>query len=196
MTKLQSYAELQQIGPLRALDWRWQRAWSLFRAEQYYSPRRDDVPTGRALQFIRANFGTTIPWYKRKLLRGLADVEAALGIHGGPPPNRLEIEARILARQSAREIARRFGISAEAVVTFEALFFGVADRLDAATFIMTQVIGVDPRRSDGRPDYATLLKMVAYQGGPPALEAMLTLSRMQGGRRGCRTAHPSRSTAF
>ena len=134
---------------------------------------QSNVPTGRALQFIRAQNGVATPSYKRKLLRRLPDIEQALAIQDGLPQVRFEIEARFLARQSAREIARRVGLRAETVVTFESLFFNVCDRINATTYIAIEVIDSEPLQNASALDYAALTKLVAYHAGPVALEAML-----------------------
>ena len=163
----------QQMCPWRPVDWRWRRAWGLFQAGRYYSSRCDDVPTGRALQYIRAKNGVSTQWYRRKLLSKLGDIEAALEVQGGPLHVRLEIEARVLARQSFREIARRVELRMETVVAYESLFFSVLDRLDAKDFIALQVIDPKPLEPSSVLDYAMLTKLVAYNMGPVALEGIL-----------------------
>ena len=166
------YSAFQRNNPARRPDWRWARASQLFNDSQYYSSSRDDAATGRALSYLRA-FGTSIPSYRRKLMRGLGDIAAAHEIQGGPSGIRLEIEARILAKQTAQQIGRRVDLPAEAIVAFEQLFYSIADRLDATTYIATAVIGEIMPDVAGRPDFARLIKWTAYSGGVGPLDAML-----------------------
>lgn len=44
------YPDLQRHSFFRPVDWRWQRACALLERGRYFSPRRDDQQTGRALQ--------------------------------------------------------------------------------------------------------------------------------------------------
>jgi len=167
------YPDFQRRNPFRKPDWRWTRAWELFNSGQYYSPNRDDVATSRALSFVRAEFGISTPGYRRRLMRRLGDVAAAHRIQGGPNGIRLEIEARILARQTAQQIGRRVGLPADVIVTFETLFCNIADRLDASTYISAVVIGEAVPSGTGKPDFASLIKWTAYNGGGGPLDAML-----------------------
>ena len=167
------YPDIQQHNPGRQPDWRWQRAQTLFKAGRYHSGGCDDVPTGRALAFLKAELGPITPRYRRQLRRGLADIASANEIAGGPPGLRLEVEARILAKQTAAQIAGRVDLAADAIVAFEQLFFNVADRLEASTFIHAVVIGEPVTMGSTTPDSAWLLHWTGYTGGVLALDAML-----------------------
>jgi hypothetical protein len=103
----------------------------------------------------------------------LGDVSAAHQIQGGPSGIRLEIEARILARQTAQQIGRRVDLPADVIVTYEALFHNVADRLAATTYITTVVIGEIVPEGAGKFDFGRLIKWTAYNGGVGPLDAML-----------------------
>jgi hypothetical protein len=84
----------------------------------------------------------------------------------------VEVQARLLARQSFEDIAQRTIVPAEVIEAFEALFFNVRDRLDARDWITAQAIGwwrFDP--ATGR-DAATVLRGFAYHGGPVVLDAV------------------------
>jgi GAF domain-containing protein len=68
-----------------------------------------------------------------------ADADAAV-LRGHREIVALEVQARLLARHSPEEIARITPLPAEAVATYEALFFNVVDRLDARDWITAVAI--------------------------------------------------------
>src|SRR5262245_46423013 len=134
------YPELQRRSPTRSPAWRWERAQALVRQGRYVSPRRDDAPTGRAVRYLRqlrrCRQGTQL----RKLAVTYHDIHAARQLHERGGTAVVAVQARLLARQSFEEVARRTSVTVEAVKTYEALFFNVTDHLDAKDWVVVQAI--------------------------------------------------------
>lgn len=169
-----SWSEYQRNNPMRSLDWRWSRSWALVRHSRYFCRKRDDEVTGRAVRFLRQLLNT--PQDTASIKRKYPDLAAAHSIRTGPEDTRIELEARILARQSPEEIAKSLSVSPSSVRTYVAIFFDVLDRLKARMFIQKQVI--QPawrfRAAEG------LLMSLAYHGGPTVLHAAIPLLRQNG----------------
>jgi hypothetical protein len=83
------------------------------------------------------------------------------------------IEARILARETNDQIARKTGYSADTIAAFEALFFNVRDRLGRRDFIMNGVLGQAAVHGLHARDHDLLWKIVGYKAGPHVLDAMI-----------------------
>jgi hypothetical protein len=84
----------------------------------------------------------------------------------------LQVQARLLARQTCDEIQGATKVSAAAIESYEALFFNVTDRLDAPDWICGNAIGwwrFDPLRGRDRP---TIFRAYSYFGGPLVLNAI------------------------
>jgi hypothetical protein len=83
---------------------------------------------------------------------------------------RWKIEALIMARKPADEIAKSFLIATEVIETYERLFFDVRDRLDSRDYVDTTILG--PAISNGMfdRDFDFLCKIFAYHYGEVALE--------------------------
>ena len=83
------------------------------------------------------------------------------------------IEARILARETDEQIARKNGCRADVVEAYEALFFDVRSRLDYSDFIYNSVIGQAPEQSSRTEVNGWLWKLCGYVGGPFVLNALI-----------------------
>lgn len=95
-------------------------------------------------------------------------------------PTPFEIEARLLARQTYREIAHRLGTDEDIVEAYERIFFNVLEPTDPARakiecpgYITHQAIG--PRLQHNLSDrhYDVLWKLFGYVGGSHVLDAMI-----------------------
>ena len=88
------------------------------------------------------------------------------------------VEARLLARQSVEEVATICGLSVEAVVAYEKIFFQVLGRLKAFLFIIPNAIGIPLGEDELREeDTEKFIKLYAYQKGPMFLEIVLRYFR-------------------
>ena len=164
-------AHLHPGNPARPPDWRWRLA------EAPVEPRlrrraawAADPWAGRVAAYRRNQ--RPVPGTRR---RGPAETDAAMvaaavGIRESPRL-RLEVEARLLARQGYAEVAARCGLGTDAVEAYERAFFAVADRLDASDYIEVVVVGTS--WLGGVLDPHEVTRRVAYRGGPIMLEAAL-----------------------
>lgn len=176
------YHQFQQHNPTCPVDWRWRRAEHLVSTGRYASSKRDDGLTCQAVHFIRAlNRCTT-----KRQLAGLAervpDFHGAHQVRASGGMRRLELEARLLAKQPPEEIARRIGIRPAVIDTYRALFFDIADRIDALDYVVQQAI--KQKDAFGRHDEirAVFVRSVGYFGGPLVLESVLAYFKTAGNR--------------
>lgn len=159
------YPDTQRYSPVRLVSWRWERAQQLLAAGHRWTGRRDDAWTRQALNYLRAQqnaFWQPDGW----LTRQFPVIDAAQLLHLDDQ-RRLETQARLLASQSASEIAERTALPAAVVDAYEALFFQVADRLGAQDWVIWHAIG---HRDESQ---AILLRRLAYFGGPLVLDTVL-----------------------
>lgn len=98
--------------------------------------------------------------------------DIALEIYERGGPRRLELEARILARQPSEVIAAKLAITPQVVDIFIAHFFDVLGRMSARDWIVVRAIRNQP--GDSLADrLAVVLKTWAYFGGVERLELAL-----------------------
>jgi len=158
--------------PARELHWRWRRAKEVLDTGQNYSTRRDDLETGRAVGFLRALRRSVTPAQLARLRRKMPDLMGAYQLHNDDGRVRLEVEARFLAKQSPAEIAAKVGVSSDAVRTYEALFFNVADRIKCCDYIVVRAIrqtyGGDKRWGQ----LSEFVRATAFFGGPAVLDVV------------------------
>jgi len=172
-----SYLELQRHSPYRSPAWRWERAQHLVEQGCTLSPRLDDALTCQAVCYLRACKRSRGDSQRARPPRAYPDVHAARLLHETTSSTALEVQARLLARQTVEDIARRTAVPARVVRTYERFFFNVLDRLGATDWVVCQAI----RRGDARRDLpsvaAMLLRGFAFFGGPALLDALLPFLR-------------------
>jgi len=156
-------------GPARR--W-WQARWMVEQG-MHISRQRDDEPTIEAVQFARLHARNERDGRGPRAEDEMPIVAAAHGIHLAGGRRRLEIEARLLARQTDEEIAHATGLAPAVVATYEELFFAVRDRLDATHYILCKAIGHSPEPQEGGPSIGVLMKRSAYFHGPAVLDPWL-----------------------
>ena len=168
------YCEYQSHNPFRPPDWRWDRANDLVNRRRYYSKKRDDTATGIAVRYLR----DMARCYSELRLRRTKDrykhVDQAKQLRERSDDRRLEIEARMLARQNDVEIGLQMDLPAATVQAFRDIFFHVDDRIDATSYILFQVVGLQPQLP---PCPVTLMKSSAYSHGPAVIEPWLQYLR-------------------
>jgi hypothetical protein len=90
------------------------------------------------------------------------------------------VEARLLARETDEEIARKSGISPEAVKYYEALFFSVRDRLNAHDWIIKTIHStagqglVYGKEALNEQHRHTVYRLFGYFGGPLVIDATVS----------------------
>lgn len=160
----------QRNLPSRPTDWRWQRAQQLAYGPRYFSKKRDDAATGIAMRYLRELNQSRSESKQLRIKKRYSHVTEALFLYQSWHRQRLEMEARLLARQSDTAIALALKIPAPTVQAYRDLFFDIDDRLQASTYISQVVIGVHPGR---QPTDEQLFKLQAYSHGPQVIPVWL-----------------------
>jgi hypothetical protein len=121
-----------------------------------------------AVKFLRARRR----WGIDRLAREMPHVWRAVQLHENRGPSTWLMESRLLARQTANEIAALVSVSPATVSIYEQLFFSVADRLDARMYITKLAIGLIGAGTRENHQPAGVLKWFAYFGGPGILDVV------------------------
>lgn len=171
------YPDTEHRNPMRAPDWRWQRALSLVAGGRSASRKRDDDETCRAVAFLRDQKSVVTEAASRGVFKRFPDIVLTLKLHQGNPIRRLEIECRVLARQPAALIAETMQVPAHLVRAYESLFFDVRGRIDAITYIIRDVVGVTGTCPAPAEAWA---KWAAYHHGPAMIEPWLDYLKHHG----------------
>ncbi len=150
-------------------DWRWRRACYLVAHHRHATPKREDPPTLRAVRFLRAAKKLCSEWGYARLAQREPDLVAALQLHFRGERT-LELHARVLARQSSKEIADIMSLPTAVVQTYLDLFFDVAQRLHATFYVTHVVAGVRPT---GPATAETMMLLAAYHHGPHVIAPWL-----------------------
>lgn len=178
--KSQTFPEQQQVNPWRRPTWRWERAEHLVRAGRYVSRKRDDIPTAIAVNYIREINRSVSELRLERVRDRFQHLAQAHDIWQAAGAERLEVETRILARQTDVEIGLEMALPAPTVQAYRDIFFHVDDRIGASSFIQFQVIKVHPSRP---PTPIQLMQMCAYVHGPHVIEPWLEILRDSHGSR-------------
>lgn len=194
---MQLFAEFQRYNVFRRPDWRWQRVLQM--CDRQPSPgrcsRRDDAWVKGARNFLLRWRGARYERLRTELFAELPGLWYAYEIYeraSEEPEPQAYLEARLLARQSDKEIAHALCTMPEAIQWYEALFFNVADRLENRDWITKQVLmpailrnhglGAPPTGSSSifsggviaKPFLDATLKLFAYFGGTHLVDIMIT----------------------
>jgi len=167
-------------GANRHPAWRFVRATQLVRDRIPPHPLRDDaaILAMRRYLITRRDYGRRVRDTEELefvLAERFKQVWNAERIYsrGEDSRSRYELEALILARQPVSKIASRLSIDTKTVVTYEKLFFNVADKINSRGFIVANAIlptfmsGLSNRTPSGAAKY------FAYFAGVHALNAIL-----------------------
>ena len=101
------------------------------------------------------------------------DLDAAYRLReAGDKVARGAVEGRLLAGQTAEEVAAACGFAPEAIRAYRALFFDVAGKLQADCFIYCQAVGRKHFHGLTEDDPDVLLKWAGYRKGPLLVEAL------------------------
>jgi hypothetical protein len=161
-----------ELNPLRPVDWRLRKAVEIICENDWTPPRGDYLL--RIVQFLRARRRVRDSSQMFVLSRRMQDAFEAFAIYeAGSGDLRSVIEARMLARQSADQIAQMAGVQSPTITFYGAAFFDVQGRLDARDFILQGVILPEMRVGTQRATRHAMWKLVGYLAGPDALEKAL-----------------------
>lgn len=168
-------------NPLRAVNWRWERARIMREAnkERSLGTRTTDEYVLAAYNFQKKLFKCKDEVDRYELMDSDPDLFGAYLIyHRNDPqernPARFAIEARLLSDQPDFEIAQKLGTSAGVIHTYEKLFFNVRDKLQNSDYVMTCVMSPAVHAGMTDRDYDLLWKLFGYLYGPVALDTFVT----------------------
>jgi hypothetical protein len=158
-----------QEDPCRSPAWRWVLANWLFASRTGRMSRWDDPWIRRAVFHLRSEDGQD-PWTRRNARTDPAVAEAIRIVRCEKSLQSLRIEAGVLARRTAREIAADEDLQVETVEAYEALHFDVRSKLHASSYIRWMVIGRDSRTGE-IASWPAFVRQMAFDGGPLVLNA-------------------------
>jgi len=155
------WLDLDPAGLFRPPDFRWRLASRLAAGEFVPAEWIDEwVRVGRRVLAVPPD-ASAVP-----TLAAAADART-LALDG-PGPLRLEVEARLLARQPADAVADRTGLTAAAVEAYAALFYAVTDSLTHRGYVTHCVVGLH----ESVAAHAAHVRMLCYDGGPLVADAV------------------------
>jgi hypothetical protein len=156
--------ELHPKNPIPPLHRRWRIAELVARGFTPWASDREDSWVQRAVTYLQtasaAGAGT------EQIAADLAGVDAALQVHKSDKLTRGTLEARILARLPADQVAAACQLTVGAVQAYEALFFDVREHLAFPDYLIPVVIGAKLHYGITPEDVDVVLKHVGYVGGP------------------------------
>lgn len=162
---------LLKHSPCRPVDWRWRRAEWLLREGKRLSRAKDDAATLQAVRYLQlAARGRCT---EANDARQFPDLHSAFLVRRLGGALELELQARVLARQSRDEITQRTGVPAEVIDNYLTTFFDVEDYLAATDWILKQAIWRGHSSGSVRQAAAVVLKRIAYFDGPIILDEVM-----------------------
>lgn len=173
MKRRRPFWKSAELNPYRRPCWRWDRANYLLAAGRNYSKKRDDPPVGIAMQFLRETRRCLSELRLHRVKRRFPHVHRAHEIWSSGR-QRLELESRILARQTDTAIGLVMDLPPETVQGFRDLYYSLDDRIDALGYILHRVIGIHPAVP---PDAVQLMQASAWFHGPGVIESWLAYCR-------------------
>ncbi len=169
---------IDRLDPLRPVNWRWERARRIVEETLPLSRFHDDrrvrsaVGLRRALRAADASGSTDDARMRRH-----AHVYQAYQIHENASNQakmlRAEIEARVLAGQSAELIGELVVADPRLIEAYEALFFDARPYLNHRSYIVRQAIGPAVHAHINASDYPLLWRLFGYFAGPLVLDTLI-----------------------
>jgi hypothetical protein len=157
-------------SPFRSPDWRWCRATAIVAAPRRVSRNREDPTTRRAVSFIRATRKAASEKAHRRIAIAYPDLFTACQLMQNGGRRQLELESRVLARQTSELIGEVMALPLHTVQAFRTLYFDVEDLIDAASYINNVVLGLN---GPSTASAETWMRALAYSRGPQVIEPFL-----------------------
>lgn len=155
----------------RPPNWRWAKARYLLEAGRTPSRSKDDAWTRLAWRFQQTQRDAVDDMARMELFDDHPAVFDARELKELENIDlKSSIEARILARQPRAEIAAKTATPESVLEAYEALFFHVADRLEAIDWVCTYVMGPAMTSGISARDKDLIWKIVGFGFGPCHLE--------------------------
>ena len=160
-------------NPLRPPDWRWQRAQWLRQNGKRAKKAREDDETMLIKRYQTAKSKCQNDIDLERLMYKMPGIFHAEQFHSREDLDlRWEIEARILAREPFKEIAKKVGVNLEVIFWYERTFFNVLEKLDNRSYIGTIAMGRSVHKGLHERDYDLLWKMLGYACGPLMIDSL------------------------
>ncbi len=174
-------AHLDQDSPFRQPDWRWQLAGHFLQQRRvplykvqadpllkycYHYRKLDSSPTYGPERAV-----AHLPGCREKPAK-FKPLEYALLFYNDDGLAKVELESRILAREPFADIAKKLATTEEIVDLYEQVFFNVADRLEAPSYITHHAIGSDLHHGVSSRSFPAIWKLYGYWAGPVVLDAL------------------------
>lgn len=175
--------EFEFDNPLRATDWRWQRAgiWLSSKDRFWWPKAKHDGGAASAQwmrdairfreQMLQADDPTDHVKLKRKYP---ALYYANMLSQQQDNPTRYAIEAYLLASETNQSIGFRMGCGEDVVDAYESLFFDVREKLRNHGYILNTVIGPAIHRGLSDRSYDVLWKLLGFMAGPHVVDAVIS----------------------
>lgn len=172
--------EFMHSNPWRKPSWRWGRAQGIVEGLQPGTTRRRDGEIGyywikKAVKYLTALAAAQDEFTKMSLaLDEPALFWASWAFDQDKHPAKYIIESRIMARDTAQNIAYYANCGEEIITAYEALFFDVRDKLDRRDYVNSAIFGDDIQSGIQERKYGILWKILGYAGGPHVLDAAMS----------------------
>jgi hypothetical protein len=154
-------------------DWRWRQACRAYNRGKKYRKRPEDLEWLRPLrELVKVASGR----HPSPRIPIPDELGVALSFFQSGGQERWQLEARILAGQTDREIAAAMRIPQAVVAAYEQSFFSMRHRLGAVDFVLSEIIGYTPFRGFDEGDWQSLWAFFAYTAGPKMLEVVMSVS--------------------
>jgi hypothetical protein len=167
------YALYKRHDPFATPHWRWSRAVWLAKRFSRASERLDDWPTRRTYHFLRCLGRCQDQREQDEVRRDFPDLAGACSIYRENGNVRLELECRVLAGQTNREIAGIMSLPVPVIRTYERIFYCVRHRLHACDWVVLAATGNKFVTESGAPNIGAIARQFAFFGGPPILNMVL-----------------------
>lgn len=169
---------ISEHDPFRPIDWRYRRAEWLRTSGRHVRKDRECPYIALAKKFLAAKERCDSDIDEERLAKRMPGIYFAYRIFNRHDTNdRYVIEARILANQDQRVIAKRQNTTPEVIFWFEKLFFDVRDKLDCRDYVINRVLGPSAHRGISERDFDILLKLYALIGGPLVVDALIEMDQ-------------------
>jgi hypothetical protein len=166
----------QRHSVFRSPDWRWKRALAVVDQDVVCSERTDDVPTLRAVEYLRAGEQPLSGSQSPGVVPSDRSLHAAQRLYEARVLSRFIVQARLLARQSPSEVARLTSFEPAVIETFESIFFEVRAHLDAKDWVANQVLWPGLEANLRSEALGGAMMAIGYQLGPTILDIALAVA--------------------
>jgi hypothetical protein len=166
-----------QFDPLCPVDWRARDAGHLIGGRRAQWAEATDSIVAAYVDYLRAVSQASSEADQRRVEETCPAIHTAHKLAQQDSLGQWELKARLLAQQSDEEIARRLGLSPEAVGMYERLFFNFGYCLHASGYIAGQVIGTGLNDGFHNEELGQLWMAFGYFGGPVVLDASIEAFR-------------------